>query len=308
MPVPGLRVVAAADDTQTIAPEPAADIDGANACAHHNVPSRFVPTTARTSPSVIAPSEAWRQMPALQTRAATSAPPATSSAASSTTAARSPTSHTCAEPPVSTAAVSADEPSRSTHATEKPSAASRTAIARPIPRPAPVTTAVRTGGSLRLGPVPEDNWGRWGDEDERGALNLVTPERTLAAAGACKTGKVYPLGMPIGNGTPPVFGRPAPLRVSMAGPGDGDLVRLGAAPDVGQADDLLILPSHSGTHMDALSHVVAGGTMWNGHPAGEITTRRGARRCGIERTAAFAARAVLLDVAGHSGVPLVEPG
>jgi kynurenine formamidase len=159
-----------------------------------------------------------------------------------------------------------------------------------------------------LGPVPEDNWGRWGDEDERGALNLVTPERTLAAAGACKTGKVYPLGMPIGNGTPPVFGRPAPLRVSMAGPGDGDLVRLGAAPDVGQADDLLILPSHSGTHMDALSHVVAGGTMWNGHPAGEITTRRGARRCGIERSAAFAARAVLLDVAGHSGVPLVEPG
>jgi kynurenine formamidase len=159
-----------------------------------------------------------------------------------------------------------------------------------------------------LEPVPEDNWGRWGEDDERGALNLLTPERTLAAARACATGKVYPLGMPIGKGTPPVFGRPAPLRVSMSGPADGDLAGFGAPPDVGQADDLLVLPSHSGTHMDALSHVVTGGTMWNGHAAGNITTRRGARRCGIERTAAFAGRGVLLDMAGHLGVPLVEPG
>ena len=159
-----------------------------------------------------------------------------------------------------------------------------------------------------MGPVPEDNWGRWGGDDERGALNLVTPERTLAAARGCATGRVYPLGMPIGKGTPPVAGRPAPLRVSMAGPADGDLAAFGAPEDVGQADDLLIIPSHSGTHMDALSHVVAGGTIWNGYPAAGITTRRGARRCGIERTASFAARAVLLDIAGHDGTSLCEPG
>ena len=36
-----------------------------------------------------------------------------------------------------------------------------------------------------------DNWGRWGDDDERGSLNLLTPERVLAATRACTTGKVY---------------------------------------------------------------------------------------------------------------------
>lgn len=153
------------------------------------------------------------------------------------------------------------------------------------------------------------NWGRWGADDERGALNLVTDERTLAAAGACRTGRVYALGMPVGEASPRVPGRPEPLRLSLTGPDDaGGLAALGAAPGVGQAEDLLVLPSHGGTHMDALSHVFEAGAMWNGHPAAAVTTRRGAGRCGIERTAAFATRAVLLDLAGHAGEPLLEPG
>ena len=42
-----------------------------------------------------------------------------------------------------------------------------------------------------------DNWGRWGDDDERGSLNLLTPERVLAATHVCTTGKVYSLSLPI---------------------------------------------------------------------------------------------------------------
>jgi hypothetical protein len=41
------------------------------------------------------------------------------------------------------------------------------------------------------------NWGRWGDDDERGALNLLTPDRVRVAAAAVTTGKVYSLGIPI---------------------------------------------------------------------------------------------------------------
>ena len=41
------------------------------------------------------------------------------------------------------------------------------------------------------------NWGRWGADDERGTLNLLTPERVLAATQVCKTGKVYSLALPI---------------------------------------------------------------------------------------------------------------
>ena len=50
-----------------------------------------------------------------------------------------------------------------------------------------------------------DNWGRWGDDDERGSLNLLTPERVLAATRACTTGKVYSLSLPIQREGVPIF-------------------------------------------------------------------------------------------------------
>ena len=43
------------------------------------------------------------------------------------------------------------------------------------------------------------NWGRWGTEDQRGALNLIDGPTVLAAAGRLKSGKVYSLAIPIGH-------------------------------------------------------------------------------------------------------------
>ena len=37
------------------------------------------------------------------------------------------------------------------------------------------------------------NWGRWGDDDEIGTLNFVTPAKRVAAATLVKTGKFTPL-------------------------------------------------------------------------------------------------------------------
>ena len=37
-----------------------------------------------------------------------------------------------------------------------------------------------------------NNWGRWGDDDELGALNLITPGKRVAAAGLVETGQVCP--------------------------------------------------------------------------------------------------------------------
>jgi kynurenine formamidase len=60
---------------------------------------------------------------------------------------------------------------------------------------------------------------------------------------------------------------------------------------------MLVLPSHAGTHLDALSHVFEGESFYNGHPVGSFTTRRGAGHCSIVRTGTVATRGVLLDVA-----------
>ena len=40
------------------------------------------------------------------------------------------------------------------------------------------------------------NWGRWGDDDEVGTLNFVTPGKRVQAAGLVRTGKVFDLGIP----------------------------------------------------------------------------------------------------------------
>lgn len=154
------------------------------------------------------------------------------------------------------------------------------------------------------------NWGRWGDEDERGALNLISGDAVLGAAHATTTGKVYPLGLPIQREGVPIFEyRGAPQRLTLTSHADPDMYAMyGGAPGVGANEDVLVLASHSITHVDALCHVFADDTIYNGYPAKGFTSHAGASKCGIEKTGAFAGRAVLLDLAGHAGVEWLEPG
>jgi kynurenine formamidase len=151
---------------------------------------------------------------------------------------------------------------------------------------------------------------RWGADDERGALNLLDPATVLAATRVCRTGKVYNLGLPVQHeGVPikPTVG--APHRLTVKGDGEpGIFSDRGAPPDLGANEDMLVLPTHNGTHIDALAHVYCGYKVYNGFDARDFTPSTGANRCGIEKMGGFAARAVLLDVAGHHGVPWLEPG
>ena len=39
------------------------------------------------------------------------------------------------------------------------------------------------------------NWGRWGDEDELGAVNFITPERILTATALPRRGQVISCGL-----------------------------------------------------------------------------------------------------------------
>jgi len=41
------------------------------------------------------------------------------------------------------------------------------------------------------------NWGRWGDDDELGTLNLITEEAVRAAGDCIRTGKTFPLAVPL---------------------------------------------------------------------------------------------------------------
>ena len=153
------------------------------------------------------------------------------------------------------------------------------------------------------------NWGRWGTDDERGALNLISPEAVLAATRVCKTGKVYSLSLPIQQSGIPIFEyRGAPKRLTLTSRTDDEMfTSYGAAPGVGANEDVLVIPSHTATHMDALSHVFTDDAIYNGFP-NAFSSLSGSPRCGVQTTGTFAGRAVLLDLPAHFGVDWLEPG
>jgi hypothetical protein len=46
-------------------------------------------------------------------------------------------------------------------------------------------------------PREPNNWGRWGEQDQRGTQNLIGPEELVAAAQLVRTGKVFCLALPL---------------------------------------------------------------------------------------------------------------
>ena len=130
------------------------------------------------------------------------------------------------------------------------------------------------------------NWGRWGDEDERGALNLLTPEAILAALRVARRGEVYQLGQPIQAAGQPRS--PAGIGHQIVPPihlfvRDG--LDLAAEPADGtRLHARLLRTSVHGatTHIDALGHGVHENRLYNGFDAGSSTSR-GMARCGIDK-------------------------
>lgn len=152
-----------------------------------------------------------------------------------------------------------------------------------------------------------DAWGRWGSEDERGALNYVTPEAVRRGTAAVRHGRVYPLSVHVReNRVPLLAGRPAPLH--LMGLDGGDYAAGMVAkhlPDQQTAEDYLVVGTHgTTTHLDALCHVWTGGRMYNGF-SGNLVRSYGATRLGVENVEGIVTRGVLLDVAGLRGVDVL---
>lgn len=62
---------------------------------------------------------------------------------------------------------------------------------------------------LKSGYPPHSAWGLFGDEDQVGTLNLLTPERVAAASRLVRDGQVFALNWELELPYPPLFNRPA---------------------------------------------------------------------------------------------------
>ncbi len=62
---------------------------------------------------------------------------------------------------------------------------------------------------IKPGYPPHSAWGVFGDDDQIGTLNLLTPERVAAAARLVRSGEVFALNWELEQPQPPLFNRPA---------------------------------------------------------------------------------------------------
>jgi kynurenine formamidase len=150
-----------------------------------------------------------------------------------------------------------------------------------------------------------NNWGRWGAEDERGTLNLITEEHVRRAVATVSSGKRLPLAIPLSEDGPQlgfVRGRTNPTRTMIA-----VQESLGGPDGVRFNDDAVQMGLQAATHWDALAHVSYSARMWNGFPMSTVD-EAGAHRLGAERIGAVVSRGVLLDVAAAAGVPRLDGG
>lgn len=152
------------------------------------------------------------------------------------------------------------------------------------------------------------NWGRWGDDDERGTLNLLTPEVVVNAAESIKSGRVYNLGLPIQQtGMPTLEYRNPPMRLTLVHSADED--RWASFGPFGEKlfvnEDFLVMASHNETHMDPLCHAGWDGTMYNGFGKETSQPNTGASKLGIDKVKSVVGRVIFLDVAAYYGVGLL---
>ena len=149
-------------------------------------------------------------------------------------------------------------------------------------------------------------WGRWGDDDEIGTLNLIDGAAVRRGTEEVRDGRRFSLAMRFDQDGPQVGsipGRVNPLRTMLA----INTPYLGDPANFCASDDVVTMGLQASTHWDGLAHVSYGGHLWNGYPASTVTAA-GAAKVGIHRVRSLTSRGVLLDVARTLGVDRLDPG
>jgi len=145
------------------------------------------------------------------------------------------------------------------------------------------------------------NWGRWGDDDALGTLNLVDDDARRRGLGAAVAMTTIACGRPIRRG------------VGTTQPTLRFVTRSGTeAPErgMGFADDWWGMGIHGFdlTHLDAPSHLFWNGHMYNGRRSTEVTTNGGAGFGDVTAAQGIATRGVLLDLPRARGVRQLDSG
>jgi kynurenine formamidase len=144
------------------------------------------------------------------------------------------------------------------------------------------------------------NWGRWGVNDELGAVHLITPAKRIEAAALVKMG--LPVSLAHDDSTEESVDNNLPIGHKM--------LSTGADPSAEYAFDQFTFTFHSGfiTHLDALTHVFDGDKLYNGFPRQSVTETGAQKLDVLQLKDGIFTRGILFDIPRLKGRPYLEPG
>ncbi|SFR64218.1 Kynurenine formamidase [Marinobacter daqiaonensis] len=147
------------------------------------------------------------------------------------------------------------------------------------------------------------NWGKWGEDDQVGALNYLGEAEAKNGAGAITSGKTFTLQIPMTSGSGPVFPGRVPTQHFMAT--DAGVYMAGKAEPapggIKYSDDVAFMYLQGTTHVDGLAHAWYGDKVYGGKS--EATSVHGHTHADVGEIGkkGIVGRAVLLDVGRHMG-------
>lgn len=151
------------------------------------------------------------------------------------------------------------------------------------------------------------NWGRWGGDDERGTLNLVTTDNVLRGSATVRSGEVVSLGRPLDVDAPPYYpqGLDRAVKHEMVTSWSSN-----AGGDVQAASDQVHVQCHGldNTHMDAICHIGHRGVGYNARDFRTMVDDTGASSCDILAAGPVVTRGVLVDVPRMRGIDHLPGG
>jgi kynurenine formamidase len=144
------------------------------------------------------------------------------------------------------------------------------------------------------------NWGRWGKDDQLGALNLITPEKRVQAAQLVKKGISVSLARDVEKEAAP----------DNSSPFQHDMLQFGRGTTGPWASDKFSVDYHgfAHTHMDSLCHLFYKGKNYNGFSREKVGPK-GAEVLSIRNVKqGIFTRGILFDIPKLHGVRFLKPG
>ena len=154
------------------------------------------------------------------------------------------------------------------------------------------------------------NWGRWGDEDQLGTLNFLTPEKVQQSVSLVADGTTVSCARPVVFDPTPDATAPAVYYMVESGEGWETGQKVTSRLSQAATDYIgMVFHGYTVTHIDSLAHFFWKGKMYNGRPSHLVSTNLGATVESIEVAAeGIVTRGILVDVPRIRGVNWLERG